>query len=130
MGAPKAPIPHRSERPGGARDARLFSWGPRHGPHPPKRSERPGAAVTLLCFLSFMGAPTRPPYPRRSVRSGGAVTLLYFIFCDETGAPAGNEPAGAAWRGLVGATGFEPATTGPPVRCATGLRYAPTRNGE
>ena len=26
---------------------------------------------------------------------------------------------------LVGATGFEPATTGPPVRCATGLRYAP-----
>src|SRR5205085_1868346 len=27
---------------------------------------------------------------------------------------------------MVGATGFEPATTGPPVRCATGLRYAPT----
>ena len=26
---------------------------------------------------------------------------------------------------MVGATGFEPATTGPPVRCATGLRYAP-----
>src|ERR687888_183982 len=33
---------------------------------------------------------------------------------------------GAALGGtMVGATGFEPATTGPPVRCATGLRYAP-----
>src|SRR5262249_19002749 len=30
---------------------------------------------------------------------------------------------------MVGATGFEPATTGPPVRCATGLRYAPTAEG-
>src|SRR5207248_10243279 len=28
---------------------------------------------------------------------------------------------------LVGATGFEPATTGPPVRCATRLRYAPIK---
>ena len=27
---------------------------------------------------------------------------------------------------LVGATGFEPATTSTPRRCATGLRYAPT----
>src|ERR1700675_1378761 len=27
---------------------------------------------------------------------------------------------------MVGATGFEPATTGPPVQCATGLRYAPS----
>src|SRR5215813_3166605 len=26
---------------------------------------------------------------------------------------------------MVVATGFEPATPGPPVRCATGLRYAP-----
>jgi hypothetical protein len=26
---------------------------------------------------------------------------------------------------MVGATGFEPATTGPPDRCATGLRHAP-----
>jgi hypothetical protein len=34
-------------------------------------------------------------------------------------------PRPYALRGLVGATGFEPATTGPPVRCATGLRYAP-----
>ena len=27
---------------------------------------------------------------------------------------------------LVGATGFEPAATGPPCRCATRLRHAPT----
>src|SRR5437870_12587180 len=27
---------------------------------------------------------------------------------------------------MVGATGFEPATTSTPRRCATGLRYAPT----
>ncbi len=27
---------------------------------------------------------------------------------------------------LVGATGFEPATTRTPSECATGLRYAPT----
>ena len=26
---------------------------------------------------------------------------------------------------MVGAAGFEPATPGPPDRCATGLRYAP-----
>ncbi len=34
------------------------------------------------------------------------------------------------WEGgnsrLVGATGFEPATTYPPCKCATGLRHAPT----
>src|SRR5262245_40898259 len=29
-------------------------------------------------------------------------------------------------REMVGATGFEPATPGPPVLCATGLRHAPT----
>jgi hypothetical protein len=29
-------------------------------------------------------------------------------------------------RNLVGATGFEPATTGPPCQCATRLRHAPT----
>src|SRR5678815_3376225 len=28
---------------------------------------------------------------------------------------------------VVGATGFEPATPCPPCRCATGLRYAPTK---
>ena len=31
---------------------------------------------------------------------------------------------------MVGAAGFEPTTPSPPVKCATGLRYAPTcRNG-
>src|SRR5258705_2487926 len=30
---------------------------------------------------------------------------------------------------MVGATGFEPATTCPPCRCATRLRYAPTVRG-
>ena len=30
---------------------------------------------------------------------------------------------------VVGATGFEPATTCPPCRCATRLRYAPTERG-
>src|SRR5204863_5421094 len=30
---------------------------------------------------------------------------------------------------MVGATGFEPATTCPPCRCATRLRYAPTERG-
>src|SRR5262245_62907516 len=30
---------------------------------------------------------------------------------------------------MVGATGFEPATTCPPCRCATRLRYAPTGKG-
>src|SRR5262245_22274864 len=38
----------------------------------------------------------------------------------------GAWPRGGTRKNMVGATGFEPATTSTPRRCATGLRYAPT----
>ena len=38
------------------------------------------------------------------------------------GRTGGLSPSGPP---MVGATGFEPATPSPPVRCATKLRYAP-----
>src|SRR5713101_3785626 len=43
---------------------RLLRWGPRHGPHTPRRSERPREAVALL------------DTPRRSERPGKAVAPL------------------------------------------------------
>src|SRR5947209_18612625 len=39
------------------------SWGPRHGPHTPQRSSRPGGAVALLDHACVVGAPTWPPPP-------------------------------------------------------------------
>src|SRR5205085_7867056 len=58
-----------------------------------------------------------PAFPRK--RGGGAR--------GKHGGLKRREPPETCSEGsrLVGATGFEPATTGPPVRCATGLRYAP-----
>src|SRR5438445_6403276 len=51
------------------------SWGPRHGPHTPQRSSRPGGAVALLDHACVVGAPTWPPHPPTLVaprRSRGA----------------------------------------------------------
>jgi hypothetical protein len=48
--------------------------------------------------------------------------------------PEGKAPLATPWRSsifpavtreMVGARGFEPPTTWPPARCATGLRHAP-----
>src|SRR5947209_7437834 len=68
-----APKPPTFGAPRRSRDARLFRWGPRHGPQTPGGSERSGGAVALLYLY---GGPDMAPKPRRSERPGGAVTLL------------------------------------------------------
>src|SRR5206468_5622033 len=64
-----------------------------------------------------MGSVPRVTDPRRAARSGAERVAGH-----AARAPPRNLPA---WPGLVGATGFEPATTCTPSRCATRLRYAP-----
>jgi len=50
MGGPEmAPqTPQRSERPGAAGSLLYLAWGPRNGPQTPQRSERPGTAESLF----------------------------------------------------------------------------------
>src|SRR2546428_6623705 len=67
MGAPTwPPYPPTLGAARGTRAARQLRWGPRHGPHTPQCSERPGEPVPLA---NLDGGPDMAPIPPNA-RSG------------------------------------------------------------
>src|SRR6188508_2514677 len=77
----------------------FLAWGPRHGPHTPTCSDRPGKPVAVLYLrapLSSVGASTWPPTPTCSDRPGKPVAVLYLRFERAQYTGAGSVPGGAS----------------------------------
>src|SRR5260221_10256447 len=104
----------------------------------PRRSKRSGwfrvrACPWPLCSRSGATTQTVPSWPRISSRTLSPSAPKPSSLVIRIGPALIEPPSGPAimqcpvtdGRGLVGATGFEPATPCTPSRCATRLRYAP-----
>src|SRR5690606_32440603 len=83
------------------------------------RLNRLSSHLRLLRWRTMRPVPPPPPLPAAGPSSGDHRA-------GKSQGPGFHDESGAS---LVGATGFEPATTCTPSKCATRLRYAPTSWG-
>ena len=81
---------------------RRFSWGPRHGPQAPRRSERPGGAVTLLWATERLGGATV-----RQTCATQRQAVLIALSGSLVALDVGDEPAGGAEEAGVGVAGAD-----------------------
>src|SRR5438093_11556052 len=85
-----------------------------------RRDRRPGVRAGRW-FPAAAGGPGRKPR-----YSPGRSRIALGSGSNENAPGFGPRGGNQRIHSMVGATGFEPATTSTPRRCATGLRYAPT----
>src|SRR5262245_2086862 len=100
---------------------------PYRGPRPVVGSSRPPGSILTLEYLDEALAEAEEAARWYASRNPQTAAGLVTGRSDSRRRDARRCMANEV---LVGATGFEPATTGPPVRCATGLRYAPTNEDD